>query len=105
VADDDVADRARRDVALERFDGAAELGRGLGHGAQPIGWGETRLALALPFAHVGGDVGGEPVGSNRGVVNTHPDLLDHGEVTQTSPGLSPPGGRETGGGRFLGRDK
>jgi hypothetical protein len=47
VADGDVAERARRYVAVERLDRATELARRLGHSAQPIRWTEARLALAF----------------------------------------------------------
>jgi hypothetical protein len=44
VADIDVTERARGDVAKQRFDGAVQLGGGLGGGLEPVGGGLTRLA-------------------------------------------------------------
>jgi hypothetical protein len=40
----DIAERARGDVAVERFDRTTELGSGLGGGLKPVGGREAQLA-------------------------------------------------------------
>src|SRR4051794_6666863 len=50
VAGQHILERAAIDVALESLDRAIELGRGLGHGLEPIGNGRwDRLAPAQPL--------------------------------------------------------
>jgi hypothetical protein len=42
VTDGDIFERTGRDVGIEGFDRAAELGSGLGGGLEPVRWGMAR---------------------------------------------------------------
>ena len=44
VADDDVTERTRSDVTVERLDRATELGSGLRGSFEPVRWGLARFA-------------------------------------------------------------
>jgi hypothetical protein len=52
MADEDIAQRARSDVAIQRLDRAAELGGGLRRVLESIGCRAARLALAAAGSRI-----------------------------------------------------
>jgi hypothetical protein len=49
MADNDVAERAGGNVPVERLDGAAEPGGGLGGGLEPVWWGLVGFTLLARY--------------------------------------------------------